>query len=164
LVYEKKYRDKHPRDAKIRKVRSAKYYQENIIAINKRNTDYYNRNRKTVLAKIKKYRKSNPEAISQLGRLYQRNRRALVKGAPGGGWSIEEERQLILDYDHRCAYCGKKMKKIVIDHVIPLSRGGSHSINNIVPACNPCNGSKHNKPLLVWMFEKKCIAQLSEVK
>ena len=43
--------------------------------------------------------------------------------------------------NHRCHYCGKKAP-LTIDHVIPLSQGGSHSKENIVPACQSCNSSK----------------------
>lgn len=36
---------------------------------------------------------------------------------------------------------------LTMDHVIPLSRGGDHSIDNIVPSCFSCNASKGNKLL-----------------
>ena len=52
-------------------------------------------------------------------------------------------------YDSSCYYCGSK-EKIQIDHVIPISRGGQHSIGNIVPACMKCNVSKGNKYLFEW--------------
>jgi 5-methylcytosine-specific restriction endonuclease McrA len=76
------------------------------------------------------------------------------KNNPGKGWSFTEEQQLITDYDHRCAYCGNKFENLTMDHVIPLSKGGRHEIDNIVPACRFCNGSKHNKPLLIWMLKR----------
>jgi 5-methylcytosine-specific restriction endonuclease McrA len=46
----------------------------------------------------------------------------------------------------RCAYCGKPhlehVEELTMDHVIPLSRGGANTIENIVPACRACNRSK----------------------
>ena len=49
----------------------------------------------------------------------------------------------ILDtYQHRCAYCGVKSDHLTLDHVIPVSRGGKHSKDNVVPACRHCNCSK----------------------
>lgn len=37
-----------------------------------------------------------------------------------------------------------------MDHVVPLSRGGRHSIGNILPACESCNLSKHASYLVEW--------------
>lgn len=45
----------------------------------------------------------------------------------------------------RCYYCGREMGPPTIDHVVPLSEGGRHSIDNIVLACHQCNSRKHVK-------------------
>lgn len=42
---------------------------------------------------------------------------------------------------NKCFYCKKKCK-LTLDHIIPLARGGTHSIDNIVFACLSCNCSK----------------------
>lgn len=52
-------------------------------------------------------------------------------------------------YNSPCFYCGST-DKITADHIVPISRGGTHSIGNLVPACSFCNGSKHNKFLVEW--------------
>ena len=38
-----------------------------------------------------------------------------------------------------------------IDHVVPLSRGGKHEIENLLPACRSCNSSKGAKLLEEWL-------------
>ena len=43
-----------------------------------------------------------------------------------------------------CFYCGK-VAKLTLDHVIPLSKGGTHSVGNLVAACLPCNMAKGAK-------------------
>lgn len=55
-----------------------------------------------------------------------------------------------------CAYCGKKMSMnpvsrlfATFDHVVPLSKGGKWSEDNIVLACRRCNEKKSNK---IWGF------------
>lgn len=53
-------------------------------------------------------------------------------------------------FNHCCAYCGKKPKRLEKDHVVPLSRGGRHAIANIVPACRRCNQQKKDKFLVEW--------------
>ncbi|MDB4875733.1 MAG: hypothetical protein JWM41_2179 [Gemmatimonadetes bacterium] len=39
-----------------------------------------------------------------------------------------------------------------MDHVIPISRGGSHTRENVVPACRSCNSKKGDLMLLEWVF------------
>ena len=54
-------------------------------------------------------------------------------------------RNILDEYNHRCAYCGIKSEHLTMDHVSPLSRGGKHSASNVVPACKSCNGKKWAK-------------------
>lgn len=56
--------------------------------------------------------------------------------------------------DHaECSYCSKKLTiaELTMDHVIPGSKGGATSWNNIVAACNDCNSRKGNQlPVGKW--------------
>jgi 5-methylcytosine-specific restriction endonuclease McrA len=45
----------------------------------------------------------------------------------------------------KCMYCGTHSKRLTIDHVIPVSRGGKTNFENCVAACRPCNNWKGNK-------------------
>jgi len=45
--------------------------------------------------------------------------------------------------DHRCQYCGGHADSI--DHVLPRSRGGEHSWENVAAACRPCNLDKRDR-------------------
>ena len=49
-------------------------------------------------------------------------------------------------YGERCIYCNGKYEHL--DHIIPISKGGSHTKNNLAPSCAKCNLSKHNK--ILW--------------
>ncbi|MFQ5913217.1 MAG: HNH endonuclease [Nitrospinota bacterium] len=49
--------------------------------------------------------------------------------------------------NHSCQYCGYQGKGLTIDHVIPRSRGGRTSWENVVVACQPCNSEKGNRTL-----------------
>lgn len=44
---------------------------------------------------------------------------------------------------HTCQYCGRAAENV--DHVIPRSRGGRHTWDNVVAACRRCNGRKENR-------------------
>ncbi len=41
-------------------------------------------------------------------------------------------------YEGRCAYCDVGAYEHQ-DHVVPLSKGGTHSLDNVVPSCRDCN-------------------------
>ena len=43
----------------------------------------------------------------------------------------------------QCQYCGRPAENV--DHVIPRSRGGPHTWENVVAACRPCNARKENR-------------------
>ena len=45
---------------------------------------------------------------------------------------------------HRCQYCADR-NRLTIDHVLPKSRGGRDTWDNLVAACVPCNNRKGNK-------------------
>jgi len=54
-----------------------------------------------------------------------------------------------------CAYCGADDRALQRDCVQPISRGGRYTLDNIVPACGPCNASKSNDEATSWMRRKK---------
>lgn len=52
-------------------------------------------------------------------------------------------------YGRRCVYCGAKATHI--DHLVPVSRGGTYSIENLRPSCKDCNLKKLDKTLLEFL-------------
>ncbi len=54
-----------------------------------------------------------------------------------------------------CAYCGAVGKALQRDCVQALSRGGRYTLENIVPACGPCNTSKCNDEVTGWLRRKR---------
>lgn len=71
-----------------------------------------------------------------------------------------------------CAYCGIQTKQLEKDHVIPFSKGGCASADNILPACKRCNTAKNDKNIYDWYTRsnvfskyrmKKIVEYLKEV-
>ena len=60
-------------------------------------------------------------------------------------------------YSSPCCNCGSNENQSV-DHVIPLSRGGTHSIGNLMTLCRSCNSSKHARTLMEWRKAKSLVA------
>jgi 5-methylcytosine-specific restriction endonuclease McrA len=53
-------------------------------------------------------------------------------------------RKEVLDRDYwTCHYCGQEAT--TVDHVIPISKGGTDEAQNMVAACNPCNSGKRDR-------------------
>ena len=53
-------------------------------------------------------------------------------------------RTLIRRYGPFCARCGRTAG-LTIDHVIPVSRGGTHRLSNLQLLCEDCNADKSNR-------------------
>ncbi|MBS1914278.1 MAG: HNH endonuclease [Bacteroidetes bacterium] len=59
---------------------------------------------------------------------------------------VELTRKNILRRDnHRCMYCGKTTPPLTVDHVMPKSRSGGDTWENLVCACVRCNNRKGNR-------------------
>lgn len=56
-----------------------------------------------------------------------------------------------------CAYCGAANGDLQRDCVLPISRGGRYTMDNIVPACASCNASKGNSEVTSWMRRRRLI-------
>lgn len=54
-----------------------------------------------------------------------------------------------------CAYCGADGEPMQRDCVLPISRGGRYTLDNVVPACRSCNTSKCNAEVTGWLRRKR---------
>lgn len=66
-----------------------------------------------------------------------------------GSFTLQEWKDVKNQYKHRCLCCGKFEPYIVLtaDHIIPLSKGGRNSIENIQPLCRSCNSKKYTNTI-----------------
>jgi len=80
----------------------------------------------------------------------KQHRRRALKANSEAPLTIKEWRAIIKEYHNSCAYCGS-FGRMEMDHIIPLSKGGSHSMGNVVPACRSCNMSKRDNNLVEWL-------------
>jgi 5-methylcytosine-specific restriction endonuclease McrA len=71
-------------------------------------------------------------------------RRTATKRRNGGHHTEREWREKIELHAGCCIYCGEQ-KPLTRDHNIPLSRGGTDDIGNILPACLSCNSRKQTR-------------------
>lgn len=149
-----RFRERHPeRFSESLKKRSKKYYdkmkatetpeekEKRLAAHRARCKKWYENNKERAKEVIRRNMKKYYDADPQ--KHIDRSRRRQYKLAEGS--VTKEEWKAICDlFQNRCAYC-RKQTELHQDHVIPLSKGGPHHPDNVVPACKSCNSSKNNK-------------------
>lgn len=91
------------------------------------------------------YLKKNPQILHKI----RENRRTREYNAVGNH-TLEEWLAKKKEFDNLCGYC-KLGKPLTKDHMTPLSRGGTNSIDNIIPACKSCNSAKCDKTYKEFM-------------
>lgn len=132
--------------------RAQRWREANRETVNERAKTYYQEN--NGLERARERRRKDPERFrAAVRRSYQKNRAKRLDWA--------HRRRLIVDSGEvslgaldallasPCSYCGAT-ERIEIDHVIPLSRGGTHAEENLTSACRSCNASKGNRLLAEW--------------
>lgn len=110
---------------------------------NRWHTDTRFRRKRQQWAKAIHERKKHDPAYQDQRRkqaiLDSHRRRARLAG--GGSFTRDEWLMMCEQYNHRCVCCGKR-RKLTVDHIVPISRGGRNTIDNLQPLCMPCNRRK----------------------
>lgn len=109
------------------------YYKQNKERHNALTARYYQDNKDHILAKCRLWKQAHPEKV----RIFSINRRAIKANT--------EWLALYASFGNKCLSCGIIPGKLTVDHVKPLSKGGTNSLDNIQPLCGPCNSRKHVK-------------------
>lgn len=99
-------------------------------------------------------RKYSASAKGRESRQVRHERRRAREVSAINTLTIAEWREIVASYLGNCVYCGAYCQNPSQDHIVPLSKGGEHTADNVVPACGKCNSSKGSKSLLHWMAQK----------
>jgi 5-methylcytosine-specific restriction endonuclease McrA len=84
------------------------------------------------------YRKNHPDRRLEI----KRNRRAAKLSS---GTITTEQWELVKEAAGHCCVACHRALKLSMDHIIPLVKGGPHTIENIQPLCHSCNSRKNVK-------------------
>lgn len=145
-----------------RSTQNKQYREKNRASYTSYKQEYYRKNKAHILQASRRYRNSNNDAVCSRSRLRwqqysktlrgllsiavsARNRKARKCAAQGSHTSADIRRQ----YEKqggKCFYCSVEVgNKYHVDHVMPLSRGGTNNPENLVIACPTCNLRKNKK-------------------
>lgn len=87
------------------------------------------------------------------GKTFRKNRKANLRGARGT-YSQDYFNWLVKKLDFKCISCGQQ-KKIEVDHILPIARGGLNVDWNIQPLCISCNRKKSSSLILTHLDNYK---------
>lgn len=146
-----KYRTSH---SDICRQRCRDWYARNIETERRRGSEkskvYYAQHKQRLLSENREWRKNNKAAAKAIWM----KRRALLNGARINLSKIRDWIKLVKSKPIiRCYYCDKLVStsRIHFDHIVPLSKGGVHSVDNLCVACSSCNLSKKAKTVSAWI-------------
>lgn len=128
------------------------YYQNNRERLLVRASEYAQR--PEVKARIKQYAEDTREQMREWRRnwrkknraryLLHKYRRRQLERMAEGEYTDSQWRTLLSICNERCLACGST-SQLTVDHIVPLSRGGSNEITNIQPLCFRCNSGKSGR-------------------
>ena len=116
-----------------------KNYWDNPQKHREKARNFYRENAEALKAYSREWSKKNPDQV----RANQAYRRALKRKA-GGRHTGADVRQLLIHQKGKCAYCRVKLKKYHVDHIVPITKGGTGDRRNLQILCQPCNQAKYN--------------------
>ncbi len=137
--------DSHPeemyekRKAQYRKFKA--YYQE-------KNRAHYAEHKDETRARVMKWRQANPDQHRERQNTAAARYRGRKRAA--GTFNSKDIDALKKSQRGRCYWCRNPYGRFQIDHVWPLSKGGSNGAENIVLACKTCNHTKNAKTPMEW--------------
>ena len=164
--HKKAYHQTHKEDISEQK---RKYYIENKDKIAERNKAYRDANKDKIAEQNKAWRDANKDKIVELGRTYRhanRNTRLIEDKRRRDKLAIQNDQTITPDFitelfskAKSCPYCGKKMFDVSknqkdaksLDHLIPISKGGLHSVHNVAICCHSCNSKKRDLSFPEWL-------------
>jgi hypothetical protein len=114
------------------------------------NAARYAKERDRRLEYARKYHKTHPEQSKAV----RARRRARKRNAKHFEFTERDWSRLVARFRGCCAYCGQPSNDLQKEHVIPLSRGGTHGAGNILPSCPSCNYRKHTSLLAEFRYKR----------
>src|SRR5262252_3904851 len=152
------HKDPEIRRAQSRK-RQALYRARHLDRARTKERRYEQEHKEELLLKRRQYKAQHREAIARSYAAWAKanpdkthartiRRRARLLHARINDFTATQWQMMKKAYGYSCVYCGNVSQRLTMDHLTPLSKGGNHTLHNIVPACQSCNARKHDGPPL----------------
>lgn len=145
------------------KRRRKEYVDKNKEKVKQKQKEYYQKNREQILEYSRLYNQANKEKIRTRNKEYYeshkedfvfkaRERKKKIKETKDGTITKESLNIMYETQLHKCAYCNSNLDELGkhLDHILPLVKGGIHTLSNVHWVCPRCNLSKNDKTEEEW--------------
>jgi 5-methylcytosine-specific restriction endonuclease McrA len=147
---------RHNANPEIRREIDARYYRKNRERILSYLNGYREENKKLISAAGRIYREKNLDKIRARMKEYYQNNKEIYYAAVHrrkarlanceGSFTYDDVRALLIAQEFKCVYCKADIiKKYTVDHIMPISKGGSNWPSNLQMLCKSCNCKKKDK-------------------
>ncbi len=132
------------------------HYKQHRAQVLRKAKKQYKQHKTDRLKYIARWQKENAKKHGAYTSKYQKKNRVKYnvyfqvrrtkQTAAGGEYTEVQWKSLCRKHSYRCLRCNRR-RKLTPDHVVPVSKGGTSSIQNIQPLCGPCNSSKGTRTI-----------------
>lgn len=141
LTYDRNWKTTH---GELIRERQREQYEPEKAKI--KNDKYRLEHPEEFAAAKKHWNQENPDKVqahNAAGRA--RRKHAAISDFTAGEWEFLSQEL----YHHCCVYCGEFAEPLAKEHIIALTKGGNHTLSNILPSCTSCNSKKGTKYFIV---------------
>jgi len=139
------------RDPKTKIAKTREYHLDNPEWSKEVQAAWHKENREIRYFRIKQRLETDSEFVAYRRKIQansERKRRALKAATEVSHITQEQYAEVLTSYNNACWICEQSLTNFHWDHYQPLSKGGAHTIENLRPACAPCNTRKNSS----WPF------------
>ena len=155
-----KSRHRHLAHKDEERVRQHQSYLNHKDEIKQRQEQYLPAHKDEIRERGRQWRLTHPEEVREHNQRYRQTLKGKAKSQRKhtthrtrlskviNTLTANEWEAILAQHDFRCAYCGCSLLDLfnppTRDHVMPISKGGDNTKENVVPACRSCNSRKYN--------------------
>lgn len=134
-------RARYKANSEAMRARAKVHRETNPDYLKSYNHSYYKENADKISDAVRQWRQENPDKRRAII-----NRHKAAKRNAEGRFTDNDIRSMLKSQHGRCVYCRADIKDCyTVDHITPLSRGGSNWPDNLQLVCASCNSSKKDK-------------------
>jgi len=141
-------------------VKTREYHLANPEWSKEKQAAWHKENREVRYIRVKHRLVTDPEFLLYRRKVQansERKRRAIKAYTQVEHITLEQYAEKLNNFNNMCWICEMPIDKLEWDHVQPLSKGGAHTLENLKPACDKCNGRKND----AWPFTDEMKATLA---